>query len=104
LPEMTPFLWVAVLCFRGFPIFVKFLLENSLLCAVLSGFGVWGYFIVYMLTVISTMAYCRIWFCVLYGEPKDNWFFYRKCSFWDYTIGFILVLLLFVLLYFVMSY
>ena len=65
-------MWAALLIFRGFPIFVKFLIEWELLVLLFEHYGIIGFFIFFLLTYFAVLGFGRIWFIILYGQPSHN--------------------------------
>lgn len=65
-------IWIAILIFRGFPIFSKFIIEWEILTLLYENLGVLGIFFFFMITLAGVLGFCRIWFTVLYGQPSNN--------------------------------
>lgn len=65
-------MWFSLLIFRGFPLFVKFLIEWEILVLLFEHFGYVGFFFFFLLTYFAVIGFARIWFIVLYGQPSKN--------------------------------
>lgn len=65
-------IWLALLIFRGFPIFSKFLIEWEILTLLIENYNFFGLFFFVIITVFSVLGFARIWFTVLYGQPSTN--------------------------------
>lgn len=96
LPLLTFLIWWGILIFRGFPTFIKFLIEWEILMSLINCFQILGFFIFFFICFFSVLGFCRIWFVVLYGSPK-NIFFNKLIMFKDYVFGFSFGFILFIL-------
>lgn len=94
LPSLTFLVWWGILVFRGFPIFIKFLIEWDILLSLISCFSFFGFICFFFLCFFSVIGFCRLWFIVLYGAPK-NIYIYKLILLKDYIIGFALCFILF---------
>lgn len=63
-------IWLSLLVFRGFPIFIKFLIEWELLIMLSEHWGIVGIVIFITVTVVAVIGFARIWFTILYGQPN----------------------------------
>lgn len=70
-PYLHTFIWFGILIFRGFPIFVKFLIEWELLTSLLHNFGVYGFILFFIIAFFGVTGFCRVWFSILYGQPTE---------------------------------
>lgn len=69
-PIISFFIWVAILIFRGFPAFVKFLIEWELLTSLMVNFGFFGFFLFFLIGFFGVIGFCRVWLLALYGSSK----------------------------------
>ena len=69
---LTVCIWFMILIFRGFPIFVKFLIEWELLILLFENFSIIGVLIFLFITIFGVLGFCRVWFIVLYGQPTNS--------------------------------
>lgn len=65
-------IWVALLIFRGFPIFSKFIIEWELLMLLYENFNILGLLIFFFISFFGVIGFFRVWFIVLYGQPTKN--------------------------------
>lgn len=65
-------IWLGLLIFRGFPIFIKFIIEWEFLVYLYEHWGIYGILIFFITTVFSVIGFARVWFTVLYGQPLHN--------------------------------
>jgi len=68
-PQLHTFIWCGILIFRGFPLFIKLVIEWELLTSLLTAFEFLGFFIFFVISFLGVTGFCRIWFSVLYGQP-----------------------------------
>lgn len=69
-PRLHILIWVGILIFRGFPIFVKLLIEWEILESLICVYGIYGFVIFFFINFFAVLGFCRIWFTVLYGQPS----------------------------------
>jgi len=103
LPTLTFLIWWAVLIFRGFPTFIKFLIEWDLLLSFIASFKLLGFFCFFFICFFSVLGFCRVWFIVLYGAPKTvllHKIMLLKDFIFGFALGFILFFLNFILFLF----
>lgn len=94
--------WLALLCFRSFPIFAKFLVEASMLFIIMLNFHVFGFILFFFFTLTSIMGFTRIVFCILYGQPQNYYFAHIVLSWLDHLLGLFLIgLILLITLFFI---
>lgn len=70
--NLSIIIWLSILIFRGFPIFVKFLIEWEFLVLLYENWGVFGIVLFFIITLFSVIGFARVWFTVLYGQPLHN--------------------------------
>ena len=66
---LTIIIWFMILIFRGFPIFIKFLIEWELLTILFENFSIVGVIVFLFIATFGVLGFCRIWFIVIYGQP-----------------------------------
>lgn len=71
-PYLHTFIWCGILVFRGFPFFVKLIIEWEILSSLLTNFNLFGFIIFFIISFFGVIGFCRIWLCVLYGQPSLN--------------------------------
>lgn len=69
-PHLHFFIWCGILIFRGFPLFIKLVIEWELLVSLLYSYGIFGFFIFFVISFFGVIGFCRIWLSVLYGQPS----------------------------------
>ena len=90
-------LWIALLIFRGFPLFIKFFIEWEILVLLLENFLLVGIFFFFIINSFAVLGFSRIIFILLYGVPKVQTIFWVDLLKKDFLIGSILIILLGVL-------
>lgn len=68
-PLLSLAIWVSLLIFRGFPIFLKFIIEWELLFILLQNYNILGFLIFFTLSFFGVLGFSKVWFTVLYGQP-----------------------------------
>lgn len=68
-PFIALFVWISLLVYRGFPIFIKFIIEWELLNSLVFNFGLLGFLFFFVISFFGVLGFARIWFTVLYGSP-----------------------------------
>lgn len=68
---LTIVIWFMILIFRGFPIFIKFLIEWELLTILFENFSIIGVIVFLLVTTFGVLGFCRVWFIVIYGQPTN---------------------------------
>lgn len=71
-PLMSFFIWISLLIFRGFPTFIKFIIEWEMLALLVSTFGVFGFFFFLLVSFFGIIGFCRVWLKVIYGSPVNS--------------------------------
>lgn len=66
------FIWASLLIFRGFPIFIKFIIEWELAHMILTHFSIFGLIVFCVVSLAGVLGFARVWFIILYGNPKTN--------------------------------
>lgn len=102
-PLLSGLLWAALLIFRGFPIFIKFLIEWELLSLLISNFHGFGVAFFFAITMFGVLGFSRVWFSILYGHPVDTQYktdILKR----DFVTGYFLVGFLFLLNFFFMLF
>ena len=69
-PQLHALIWLGILIFRGFPFFIKLVVEWELLTSLLNSFNIFGFFIFFIVSFFGVIGFCRIWLSVLYGQPS----------------------------------
>lgn len=95
IPFISLFVWLALLVYRGFPIFIKFIIEWELLNSFMYNFGLLGFFFFLFISFFGVLGFARIWFTILYGAPSIV--FSRDFLRRDTVVGVYLVFVLIVL-------
>ena len=90
-------LWVALLIFRGFPLFIKFFIEWEILVLLLENFLFIGIFFFFILNSFAVLGFSRIIFILLYGIPKISIVYSIDLLKKDFIIGSLLIGFLFIL-------
>lgn len=70
-PFISLFVWIALLIYRGFPVFIKFIIEWELLNSFIFNFGLLGFFFFFFISFFGVLGFGRIWFTILYGAPSN---------------------------------
>lgn len=70
-PQLHAFVWCGILIFRGFPLFVKLVIEWELLTSLLTSFDFLGFVLFFLISFFGVIGFCRVWFSVLYGQPTQ---------------------------------
>ena len=60
LPQLHTFIWCGILIFRGFPLFIKLVIEWELLTSLLTAFEFLGFFIFFVISFLGVTGFCRI--------------------------------------------
>lgn len=68
-PLLSTYIWISLLIFRGFPIFLKFLIEWELLFVLLQNYQLLGFFFFSIFSFFGVLGFSKVWFTVLYGQP-----------------------------------
>ena len=63
-------LWLALLIFRGFPIFIKFFIEWELLLLLSETFYYFGLIFFVIINLFAVLGFSRVFLIILYGLPK----------------------------------
>lgn len=98
------FVWLAILIFRGFPIFIKFFIEWEMLMLLNETYFIIGFFYFLFFTVFAVLGFSRIFLIALYGHPKLKTIFWVDMLKKDLIILTILVFILFILLFCVLYF
>lgn len=72
LPLLTFFVWLALLVFRGFPLFIKFFIEWDILTIFISNFQIIGLFFFFIISFFGVSGFARVWFTTIYGAPISS--------------------------------
>lgn len=102
-PNLSSLIWSALLIFRGFPIFIKFFIEWELLNLLLVNFKLFGLFIFLLCSVFGVVGFFKTWLTVIYGQPValvSKYDIFKS----DATVGFFLILSLFILSFFIIFF
>lgn len=70
-PLLTVIIWAGLLIFRGFPIFVKFLIEWELLHLLYVNFAWLGIFFFLLCAAYGVLGFCKVWFTAIYGASSN---------------------------------
>lgn len=93
-PHLLIFVWLAILIYRGFPIFSKFLVEWELGSVLINNFWSFGFLLVLFFSMLGAGSFFKHWSTVSYSSPElisvQHYFSYR-----DLMIGSICVVSLF---------
>lgn len=94
--KLLSFIWLAVLIYRGFPVFSKFFVEWELTSLLLQNLLGFGFFLFLLFSMLGAGSFFKHWTSTAYSSPEflntQNILTYR-----DFTIGNVCVGLLFVL-------
>lgn len=71
-PILTATIWAGLLIFRGFPIFVKFIIEWELAHLLYINFHLLGVLIFFLFSLYGVLGFCKVWFTVIYGQPAHG--------------------------------
>lgn len=95
-PQLLIFIWLAILIYRGFPIFSKFLVEWELGSVLINNLWSFGFILVLIFSMFGAGSFFKHWSSVSYSSPElitiQNYFSHR-----DLTIGAVCVVSLFIL-------
>lgn len=91
IPLITILVWFSLLIFRGFPTFIKFIIEWELSCVVLKNYHTLGFFLFFVISVFSVSGFARTWFSILYGQPH-LYLMTNDILKKDYTLGVFLIM------------
>jgi NADH:ubiquinone oxidoreductase subunit 4 (subunit M) len=61
-----------LLAFRGFPFFIKFVVEWELLFLLINNYYILGFFFFFSIVLPSVLGLFRVFFIVLYGQPQEK--------------------------------
>lgn len=102
-PNLSTLIWLALLIFRGFPLFIKFFIEWELLNLLLINFKLFGLFIFLLCSVFGVVGFFKTWLTVIYGQPTNltNKYDIFKS---DAVLGLFLVTFLFFLSFFLIFF
>jgi hypothetical protein len=70
MPTLTTLVWISLLIFRGFPLFIKFLIEWEILILLIQNFFIFGFLAFFVFSFAGVLGFARIWFICLYGQPQ----------------------------------
>ena len=70
MPTLTSLVWISLLIFRGFPLFIKFLIEWEILILLIQNFFIFGFLAFFVFSFAGVLGFARIWFICLYGQPQ----------------------------------
>lgn len=92
--KLTFFIWVAILVYRGFPIFSKFFVEWELTSVLLQNLLGFGFCLILLFSMLGAGSFFKHWTSASYSSPEiltnQNILTYR-----DFVIGNVCVALLF---------
>lgn len=82
--KFSPFLhniiWVAILIFRGFPVFIKFFIEFELLNILTINYYYLGCIFFFLISFFGVIGFSRVWLSIIYGQPtiKNSKLLFKK--------------------------
>ncbi len=71
-PKFVSVVWIALLAFRGLPLFAKFFVESDLLIILINTCTTTSAVLFLVATFIGVVSFFRAWFSVLYGTLKSK--------------------------------
>ena len=91
-PMLHNIIWVAILVFRGFPVFIKFFIEYELLNILTINYYFLGCIYFFIISFFGIIGFSRIWLSIIYGQPtiKNSKIIFKK----DVMISIIFIFIL----------
>lgn len=71
-PKTASGVWLALLTFRGLPVFAKFFVETELIAALVESVTGFLALVFLIATFVAVISFFRVWFSILYGVVKTK--------------------------------